>query len=102
MNDESVKQALAHLAEKGLLAVGKDGVVHLRQPRQYIWQPKKDIKPYELARAVEVMFVAVMQQGDCDAAFDRLPDEAKRHFQVVDARSGTPPPPRTPPPKPRR
>ncbi|MDX0213839.1 hypothetical protein [Sinorhizobium meliloti] len=84
MNDDATKQALEHLAKQGLLAVGKDGVVQLRQPKQYVWQPKKDIKPYELARAIEVMFMPILQQGDCDSAFEKLPDDAKRHFQVVE------------------
>lgn len=83
MNDDGVRQALEHLAKQGFLSVGKDGVVQLRQPRSYIWQPKQDITAYELARAVEVIFVSMMQYGDCDAAFERLPDEAKRHFEVV-------------------
>ncbi|THK37671.1 hypothetical protein EHS39_13635 [Ensifer sp. MPMI2T] len=83
MNDDGVRQALEHLAKQGFLSVDKDGVVKLRPPRNYIWQPQEDITAYELARAVEVMFVAMMQQGDCDAAFERLPDEAKRHFEVV-------------------
>jgi hypothetical protein len=91
MNDDGVKQALEHLAKKGLLSVSKDGVVQLRQPKSYIWQPQEDITAYELARAVVVMFVSVIQQGDCDAAFERLPDEAKRHFQVM---SQPPPEPR--------
>ena len=99
MNDDGVKQALEHLARQGMLAVGKDGIVQVRQPKAYLWQPKEDITPYELARAIELMFVAIMQNGDCDTAYDNLPDIAKRHFQVTDA------PPRQEmqrPPEPRR
>ncbi|WP_042776359.1 hypothetical protein [Sinorhizobium fredii] len=84
MNDDSVKQALEHLARQGMLQVNKDGIVQLRQPKNYIWNPQDDITAYELARALEVMFASVLQGGSVDAAFDGLPGEAQRHFQVVE------------------
>lgn len=55
----------------------------VRTPRNYAWNPCEDITAYELARALEVIATGLMK-ADVDAAYDRLPPEAQRHFKVVE------------------
>jgi hypothetical protein len=76
LNDAGPKPAIRETGKTYELAT-------IKQPKLYLWKPEPDINAYELARALEVMFAGMMQ-GDCDVAFDNLPDGAKRHFEVRD------------------
>jgi hypothetical protein len=76
LNEAGAKPAIREEGKSYQLAT-------IKQPKTYEWKPEHDITAYELARAMEVMFAAILK-GDCDVAFDNLPDGAKRHFGVTE------------------
>jgi hypothetical protein len=76
LNDAGPKPAILETGKTYELA-------KIKQPKLYLWKPEPDIDAYELSRAIEVMFAAMLQ-GDCDVAYDNLPEGAKRHFEVRD------------------
>ena len=49
------------------------------------YDPKEDITIYELAKISEIAWgiIAGMETGAARVAFDELPDEAKRHFEIL-------------------
>jgi hypothetical protein len=58
-----------------------DVSVFIKKPRQFEWEPKEDITPYELALCVGVLILAM--HGMSGEAYDQLPESAKRHFIEV-------------------
>lgn len=57
------------------------------KPRRVHWEPKEDITTYELARAIEVMLIAVGGGWALAAAeqhLANLPPAVSRHFRLED------------------
>lgn len=52
-----------------------------KEPRSFTYAPLPDITAFELALLLEVVMTSVMR-GDLDAAYERLPPEAKRHLRI--------------------
>lgn len=57
------------------------GEFKFKMPARYAWEPSEDITTYELALCVPVLLVG---WHEIEAAIQRLPDGAKRHFRPID------------------
>lgn len=53
------------------------------QPKTYQYKPLEDITAYELAHLVEFLLM-LMQGGDPDGAYARVPEDAKRHIKILE------------------
>lgn len=51
--------------------------------RHYHWMPRPNISAHELALALNVLLTGVTG-GDPTPLYEQLPQEAKRHFLVLD------------------
>lgn len=48
--------------------------------RCFLWKPQPDITPFEIALALPMI---VSHTGSVGLAFDKLPAEVQRHFELV-------------------
>lgn len=53
------------------------------QPKTYQYKPQEDITAYELSFLVEFLLM-LMQGGDPDGAYSRVPEAAKRHIIILE------------------
>ena len=54
--------------------------INVDEKRAYEWCPKDDITAYQLALCTPIF---ALETGFVDMFYDRLPEDAKRHFEVV-------------------
>lgn len=54
-----------------------------RKSRTFRYKPQEDITAYEVALMVEFIGTA-LSQGDLEQAYERLPDAARRHLEIVE------------------
>jgi hypothetical protein len=54
--------------------------INVEEKRAYEWRPKDDITAYQLALCTPMFS---LDTGFVDMFYDRLPENAKRHFEVV-------------------
>ena len=53
------------------------------QPKTYQYKPQEDITAYELSFIVEFLMMLI-QGGDPDGAYARVPEAAKRHIKILE------------------
>lgn len=64
-----------------MIRVNGTGEQNPVRQRSFNFQPQRDISAYELALLLEVILTSIAC-GDLDAAYERLPPEAKRHLII--------------------
>lgn len=61
----------------------KPTLVMPSQPKTYQYKPQEDVTAYELSFLVEFLLM-LMQGGDPDGAYARVPEAAKRHIIILE------------------
>ena len=56
-----------------------DTILQVNSQDVYVWEPKKDITPYEIALLLPIF--AYVSQGSAVWMIETLPPEARRHFR---------------------
>jgi len=63
---------------EGIISNLTDVSVFIKKPRQFEWNPQPSITAYELALCLPFFFA--YQNSQFGEDYDKLPENAKRHF----------------------